>query len=81
MRGAVIDGHWPNVREKPGGRILETLKPGAPLVVFSRQGRYYHCLTPKHLGYIWSEFVRVDPGGSLRELEAQIAELEGLVRR
>lgn len=81
MRAHVIDDHWPNVRDAPGGRVLEVVGPGAELVVLNRDGDYLRVITPSHLGYVWSEFVQLEQGEELHELEADITRLEGLVKQ
>ena len=80
MLGHVVPERHPNVRETPGGRILEngTLSPGDPVVVFSVAGDYLRCLTPKYLGHVWSAFVKLDEVGTT-ELEAQVTELEAAI--
>ena len=81
MLGHVSPGRWPNVREQPDGRLLETIGPGSPLVVLSHQGDYLRCITLAHIGYIWAEYVDIEPvdAAELVALEASIAKLEGMV--
>lgn len=78
MLAYVVSGHYPNVREKPGGCIIPggTLSPGDPLIVFAEAEGYYRCQTPRNIGWVWSKFVRLDSGGELHELEVRVVELE-----
>ena len=80
MIATVVPGHWPVVREMGGDRVLETLSPGAQVVVVHQDGERLVVITEHRMGHVAAEFMEWE-AGDLTELEAKVTELEELVRR
>ena len=77
MLATVAAGHSPVVREVNGTRVLETIGPGSPLVVLWAYGDdRLVVVTKRHMGHVAAEFVTMQPGGDVSQVQARVDGLE-----
>ncbi|MFT7560297.1 MAG: hypothetical protein ACI93R_002215 [Flavobacteriales bacterium] len=61
MKKGIVNANWLNLRETPGGRVLEVLENGAEVDILSHEGGWFRVSTTQELGYASSRYIRVLP--------------------